>query len=50
MTARLLTAHLPGVRIAASDGQPPRRAVYALLPDKGARTLDLQLLDQLAAE
>lgn len=48
MTARLLTAHLPGVRIAAVAGEPPRRAVYALLPDSGARALDLQLLDELA--
>ena len=45
---QLLAEHVPGVRILPVNGQPPRRTVYALLPDHGARPLDFQLLDELA--
>jgi DNA-binding transcriptional LysR family regulator len=48
LTPRLLAAHLPGVHIAAVDGSPPRRALYALLPDSGARALEQALLHELA--
>jgi DNA-binding transcriptional LysR family regulator len=44
-----LTAHLPGVRIAAIDGSPPRRSLYALLPETGAREVDHSLLEELEA-
>ena len=47
LTPRLLAEHLPGVHIAAAEA-PPRRAIYALLPDSGARPLELALLDELA--
>jgi DNA-binding transcriptional LysR family regulator len=47
LTPRLLAAQLPGVRIAAVDGEPPRRALYALLPDSGARALERELLEEL---
>src|SRR5436190_4325829 len=45
---QLLAGHLPGLRMLAVDGAPPRRSVYALLPDRGARALDYQLLAELA--
>jgi DNA-binding transcriptional LysR family regulator len=48
LTPQLLAGQLPGVHILAVDGAPPRRAVYALLPDRGARALDFQLLAELA--
>jgi DNA-binding transcriptional LysR family regulator len=48
LTPQLLAGQLQGVRILAVNGAPPRRAVYALLPDRGARALDFQLLDELA--
>ena len=48
LTPQLLAGQLPGVRILAVNGAPPRRAVYALLPDRGARALDNQLLAELA--
>lgn len=48
MTPQLLAGQLPGVRI-LSVGEPrPRRTVYALLPDHGARALDHELLTELA--
>jgi DNA-binding transcriptional LysR family regulator len=47
MTSRLLAGHLADLRIIAIDGIPPRRSLYALLPDKGARPVDVALLDQL---
>src|SRR5918996_1296148 len=37
MTPRLLAAQLHGVRILAADEPAPRRDLYALLPDAGAR-------------
>ena len=46
LTPRLLADQLPGVHIAFVEA-PPRRAIYALLPDSGARTLELALLDEL---
>jgi DNA-binding transcriptional LysR family regulator len=49
LTPRLLAAHLPGVRIADLDGPPPRRSLYALLPETGARAVDLALLEELRA-
>lgn len=49
LTPQLLARQLPGVRIlAVRPGAPPRRTVYALLPDRGARALDFQLLEELA--
>jgi DNA-binding transcriptional LysR family regulator len=48
LTPQLLAGQLPGVRILAVNGAPPRRAVYALLPDRGARGLDDQLVAELA--
>ncbi len=48
LTPQLLAGQLPGVRILAVNGTPPRRAVYALLPDRGARAHDYQLLAELA--
>jgi DNA-binding transcriptional LysR family regulator len=47
LTPRLLAAQLHGVHIAPVDGPPPRRALYALLPDTGARALELALLHEL---
>ena len=47
MTSRLLAGHLADVRIVAIDGIPPRRSLYALLPDKGARPVDVALVEQL---
>jgi DNA-binding transcriptional LysR family regulator len=47
MTSRLLAARMTGVRTVAIAGTPPRRALYALLPDHGARRLDLEFLDEL---
>ena len=47
MTSRLLAGELHGLHIAAVDGTAPRRAVYALLPDAGARPLELALLHEL---
>ena len=47
LTPRMLAAQLHGVRIAAVDGPSPRRAVYALLPDSGARALERWLLEEL---
>jgi DNA-binding transcriptional LysR family regulator len=48
ITSRLLAGHLPGVHVAAIDGTPPRRSLYALVADRGARPVDLALLDELA--
>jgi DNA-binding transcriptional LysR family regulator len=47
LTPRLLADQLPGVRIASVVGSPPRRALYALLPDTGARPLDVELVEEL---
>ncbi|HEX6460615.1 MAG TPA: LysR substrate-binding domain-containing protein [Thermoleophilaceae bacterium] len=48
LTPRLLAGQLPGVRILTVRGAPPRRTLYALLPDRGARALDEDLLAELA--
>jgi DNA-binding transcriptional LysR family regulator len=47
LTPQLLAAQLSGVRIVAVSGAAPRRAVYGLLPDSGARALDLEFLHQI---
>jgi DNA-binding transcriptional LysR family regulator len=47
MTPRLLAAQLHGVRILTVDGPAPRRDLYALLPDAGARSTEQAFLDQL---
>ena len=39
--------HMPGVRTVALAGIPPHRVLYALLPDHGARPLDIELLSEL---
>jgi len=49
MTSRLLAGQLHGVRIVGVDGTPPRRALYAVLPDSGARAIDLALVRELEA-
>jgi DNA-binding transcriptional LysR family regulator len=47
LTPRLLAGRHPGVHVAAVEGDTPRRAVYALLPDAGARAPELALLDEI---
>lgn len=47
LTPRLLAPQLEGVRILTVDGAPPRRALYVLLPDRGARPLDLEVVEEL---
>jgi DNA-binding transcriptional LysR family regulator len=47
LTPQLLAGQLSGVRIVAVSGPAPRRAVYGLLPDSGARALDLEFLRQI---
>jgi DNA-binding transcriptional LysR family regulator len=47
MTPRLLAAQLDGVRILTVDGHSPRRDLYALLPDAGARAAEQAFLDEL---
>jgi DNA-binding transcriptional LysR family regulator len=47
LTPSMLAAQLHGVHIAAVDGPAPRRALYTLLPDSGARALERALLDEL---
>jgi DNA-binding transcriptional LysR family regulator len=49
LTPRLLAEHLPGVRTVPVAGEPARRALYALLPDAGARPLDRAFLAELEA-
>jgi molybdate transport repressor ModE-like protein len=46
MTPRLLAAQLHGVRILTVD-DPPRRDLYALLPDAGARATEQAFLEEL---
>jgi DNA-binding transcriptional LysR family regulator len=48
LTPRLLANHLHGVHITTVQDQPAQRAVYALLPDTGARTTDEELIAALA--
>ena len=47
MASRLLAGQLHGVRIAGIDGTPPRRALYVLLPDAGARAIERALPREL---
>ena len=49
LTPQLLAGQLHGVRIVPLGGDPPRRAVYALLPDRGARPLVHDLIAELVA-
>jgi DNA-binding transcriptional LysR family regulator len=47
LTSRLLAGQLRGVHIAAVRGEPARRALYALLPDAGARPIDHAMVHEL---
>jgi DNA-binding transcriptional LysR family regulator len=47
LTSRLLARQLHGVHIAQARGEPARRALYALLPDAGARPIDQAMLREL---
>jgi DNA-binding transcriptional LysR family regulator len=47
LTPRLVAGQLAGVRIVSVDGDTPRRTIYALLPDAGARETDRALLEEL---
>jgi DNA-binding transcriptional LysR family regulator len=49
LTSRLLSGQLTGVHIAAARGEPARRALYALLPDAGAREIDWAMVHALEA-
>lgn len=49
LTPRLLADQLRVVRIASVEGLPARGALYALLPDIGARPLEPELVDELRA-
>ena len=49
LTSELLAGQLHGVHIAAVRGEPARRALYALLPETGAREIDRAMVEQLAA-
>ena len=49
LTSRLLAGQLHGVHIAAVRGEPARRALYALLPDAGARPIDQAMVHELEA-
>jgi DNA-binding transcriptional LysR family regulator len=49
LTSRLLAGELQGVHIAVVAGEPARRAIYALLPDAGARPVDRAMLRELEA-
>jgi DNA-binding transcriptional LysR family regulator len=48
VTSHLLAAQLHGVRLVPLEGAP-RRVIYAVLPDAGARALELALVEELAA-
>jgi DNA-binding transcriptional LysR family regulator len=47
LTSTLLAGQLHGVHIAAVRGEPARRALYALLPDTGARPIDQAMVREL---
>ena len=47
MTSRLLGARMPGVRTVPIAGTTPHRVLYALLPDQGARALDMEFLREM---
>jgi DNA-binding transcriptional LysR family regulator len=49
LTSRLLATHPNEVRIAPIEGSLPRRSIYALLPETGARAIDLALMDELVS-
>jgi DNA-binding transcriptional LysR family regulator len=47
LTPRGLAGQLDGLAIVPVQGPAPRRSLYALLPDRGARPLDRRLVDEL---
>jgi hypothetical protein len=47
MTSRLLATRMAGVHAVTIAATPPRRMLYALLPDHGARPLDIEFLSEL---
>jgi DNA-binding transcriptional LysR family regulator len=47
LTPRLVAGQLAGVRVVPVEGDAPRRTIYALLPDAGARETDRALLQEL---
>ena len=47
MTPRLLATRMAGVHAVAIAATPPRRMLYALLPDHGVRPLDVEFLSEL---
>jgi len=49
LTSRLLAGELQGVHTVPLQGEPARRALYALLPDAGARPIDQAMLRELQA-
>ena len=49
LTSQLLAGQLHGVHVAAVRGEPARRALYALLPETGAREIDRAMVEQLTA-
>jgi DNA-binding transcriptional LysR family regulator len=49
LTSRLVADELTGVRIAEVDGRAPRRTIYALLPDAGARETERAFVTELEA-
>ena len=49
LSSRLLAGQLPGVHVAALRGEPAWRALYALLPETGAREIDRAMVEALAA-
>jgi len=49
MTPRLVAGELAGVRIAEVEGTAPRRTLYALLPDAGARETERAFVAELGA-
>ncbi len=48
LAPRMLAGELEGLRVVDLDGAAPRQAIYALLPDAGARELDRRFLEELA--
>jgi DNA-binding transcriptional LysR family regulator len=47
LTSQLLSGQLHGVHTAAVLDEPARRAIYALLPDTGVRSIDWAMLREL---
>ena len=46
LTSQLLAGQLHGVHVAAVRGEPARRALYALLPETGAREIDRAMVER----